>query len=178
MAGIRRAKGPRTLFLATVFVVHLPKLLGGLWALQSVEERRKQGGISRVVGGLLLELLISTLVAPLLMLTQTAAVLSIISGRDAGWGAAARQRSRELGEILGPASMAHGMGRHGRPHLLGNLSRNRCVDSPVLIGLMFAPAIARFVAQPPGSAGASLLSTPTVKGAFRAIKPDHHASSA
>ena len=78
------------LFLATVIVVHLPKLLGAVWALRTTGHRQRNGGIARVAGGVLLELIVSTLMAPILMITQTSAVLSILLGRDAGWGAQRR----------------------------------------------------------------------------------------
>lgn len=79
-----------TLFIATVFVVHVPKILGMAWALRTSGERRKNGGTLRMVAGLLMESLASTVIAPILMLTQSSAVLSILLGRDAGWAAQKR----------------------------------------------------------------------------------------
>ena len=83
-----------SLFFATVLVVHLPKLLGAVWAMRSSVERKRHGGVLNVIGGVTLESLLSTLIAPVLMVTQTAAVVGILTGRDAGWSAQRRVTAR------------------------------------------------------------------------------------
>jgi membrane glycosyltransferase len=155
------ARRALALFLATVFVVHLPKLLGALWALRTREERLRHGGTARVLGGVLTESVLSTVIAPVLMLTQTAAVMSILSGRDAGWTAQRR--------VAADARLSEYLRQHRWHMAWGGAGTLVCWVispaivawmSPILIGLLFAPAIARFVASPATHNTAALLSTP------------------
>lgn len=75
------------LFLLTMAIVLLPKLAGlaGLW-------RRTAGlqGRARVLAGVLTETVASMLLAPILMVTQSIAVIDVALGRDAGWMAQRR----------------------------------------------------------------------------------------
>ena len=89
-----RAQMALSLFFATVLVVHLPKLLGAVWVMRSSVERKRHGGVLNVVGGVTFECLLSVLIAPVLMVTQTAAVVGILAGRDAGWAAQRRVTPR------------------------------------------------------------------------------------
>jgi membrane glycosyltransferase len=77
-------------FAGTFGLLLAPKLLGYLAALQDHALRRGCGGALRAFLGLLIETLVSGLAAPILMLMQTAAVLQILLGRDAGWSAQRR----------------------------------------------------------------------------------------
>ncbi len=138
------------LFCATVFVVHLPKLLGAGWALRNSAQRRLNGGIARVVGGVLLESLLSTLIAPVLMLTQTSAVAAVLLGRDAGWGA---QQRTGAGVTLPQLLRQH------RWHVLwGAAGAAICWTispvvfawmSPIILGLLVAPVLALATARHP-----------------------------
>lgn len=149
-----------TLFFATVVVVHLPKLLGAAWALRNSDQRRQNGGIARVAGGLLLESVVSTLLASLLMLTQTSAVLSILLGRDVGWGAQRRAGA--------DASLLQFIRQHRWHTAWGFAGAGVCWIispavfawmSPIIFGLLLAAPIARITARPAGKAIATLLST-------------------
>ena len=73
------------LFFATLGIVHLPKILGIIWAIRSRESRRQSGGAIRIVAGALLESALAALIAPILMVGQSSAILAIFSGRDSGW---------------------------------------------------------------------------------------------
>jgi membrane glycosyltransferase len=148
------------LFCATVFVVHLPKLLGAGWALRNPAQRRRNGGTLRVVGGVLLESLLSTLIAPLLMLTQTSAVAAVLLGRDAGWGAQQRTGTDvTLRQLL----------RQHRWHVLwGVAGAAICWTispvvfawmSPIIIGLLVAPVLALATARQPTKILTALLAT-------------------
>jgi membrane glycosyltransferase len=149
-----------TLFLVTVLIVHLPKLLGGLWALRSAAERRQNGGALRIAVGLLLESLLSTLIAPVLMLTQSSAVASILWGRDAGWSAQRR--------VGADSSLAEFLLQH-RWHTLWGLAAGAvCWSispavfawmSPIIIGLVLAAPLARLTAKPATTLLAALLAT-------------------
>jgi membrane glycosyltransferase len=77
-------------FAGTIGLLLAPKLLGYLLLLGKRTLRRGCGGALRGFASLLIETLISGLAAPILMLMQTAAVLQILLGRDAGWSAQRR----------------------------------------------------------------------------------------
>jgi membrane glycosyltransferase len=162
------ARKALALFLATVVVVHLPKLLGVLWALRSRQERRRHGGTGRVLGGALAESLLSTVIAPVLMLTQTAAVVSILFGRDAGWAAQRRVGTdARLSEYLRQHRWHMGWGGAGAIICWAISPAVLAWMSPVLIGLLFAPAIARFAAAPAGPGTVRLFATPGGASAIR-----------
>ncbi|MEM5517780.1 glucans biosynthesis glucosyltransferase MdoH [Henriciella sp. AS95] len=77
------------LFIATMAILFAPKLYGMLYGLLSSEWRRSVGMV-RTVAGVVTEIVISVLIAPILMATQTSAVISVLSGRDSGWSPQAR----------------------------------------------------------------------------------------
>jgi membrane glycosyltransferase len=151
-----------SLFLVTVLVVHLPKLLGGIWALRTAEERRRNGGALRVGAGILLESILSTLIAPLLMVTQTSAVLSILLGRDAGWGA----QQRRLGS---KATILQFLRQHRWHMMWGAVGAVVCAAispavlawmSPIIAGLLLSAPIALLTARNSDQLITTLLSTP------------------
>ena len=72
------------LFVVTMLILFSPKIFGLIYGVCH-PVWRKQVGVARIVGGTLSEILLSILVAPVLMVTQTAAVFSILRGNDAGW---------------------------------------------------------------------------------------------
>ena len=150
------------LFIATVLVVHLPKILGGIWALSTAQRRIDNGGSMRIIGGILLESVLSTLLAPVLMLTQSGAVISILLlRRDAGWGAQRR--------VSGTASLMDFMVQH-RWHIAWGAAGAAVTwmispavfawMSPITMGLLLAPLLSLLVAKEASGAVARLLSTP------------------
>ena len=163
------------LFCATVLVVHLPKILGAIWALRNAAERRRNGGMPRVVGGVLVKSFFSTLVAPVLMLTQTSAVVGILLGREPGWGAQRRVGAR--------ATMVHYMRQH-RWHLVwGSIGAVICWSisppvfawmSPIVIGLLLAAPVALLTAKHAGKALEKLLAT-TDRLSHQALLDSHAA---
>jgi membrane glycosyltransferase len=62
-----------------------PKLFGLLLMLLSREGRRSCGGAIRLVASALIEIVLSALLAPILMLIQSGSVFQILLGRDTGW---------------------------------------------------------------------------------------------
>ncbi|WP_132806705.1 glucans biosynthesis glucosyltransferase MdoH [Tepidamorphus gemmatus] len=73
------------LFVATMAILFLPKFFGLFVALADRTVRRGIGGPLRGALSLLVESLIAALLAPVMMAIQSAAVLDILIGRDAGW---------------------------------------------------------------------------------------------
>lgn len=79
------AAGMVRLFLLAMLVLLLPKLIGLVRALCHGPTRRGCGGGLALIASMLLETLLSSLLAPIMMLVQTRFVLQILAGQDAGW---------------------------------------------------------------------------------------------
>lgn len=126
----------------TAVLLFLPKFLAAGWVLVDDERSRSFGGRSGVLASLMLEIPLSILVAPLMMLTQTMTLIDIFRGRKSGWEP---QRREVDGMALSEAL------RHYRPHLLlGVVMTGFSIGGggalawlmPVAIGLLAAPFIA------------------------------------
>jgi membrane glycosyltransferase len=72
-------------FVCTMGLLIVPKLLAYLLLVIQSENRKKFGGALRVFVGLVVETLLSGLIAPVMMIFQSTAVTEILLGRDAGW---------------------------------------------------------------------------------------------
>lgn len=72
------------LFAMTLFVLFAPKILGCIAFLRNRDARRAVGGF-RTLLSFFFEILVSALIAPIMMLVHTGAILSILMGRDLGW---------------------------------------------------------------------------------------------
>jgi membrane glycosyltransferase len=77
-------------FIGTMGLLLVPKLLGMLTVLVRRDLRQGCGGFAGLIVSLLLETLIAGLLAPVVMLTQTIDVVAILLGRDSGWNAQRR----------------------------------------------------------------------------------------
>jgi membrane glycosyltransferase len=78
------------LFLATLAMLTLPKVLATLLVLLSREKRRAFGGGVRAVASFVTEHLFSALMAPVLMLFTSLSVLFVLLGREISWGSQRR----------------------------------------------------------------------------------------
>ncbi|MHB8721464.1 MAG: glucans biosynthesis glucosyltransferase MdoH [Steroidobacteraceae bacterium] len=74
-----------TLFWFSMVVLLIPKMLGLLHALLSRRIRRGAGGVIGVAASVSLEVILSALYAPILMLIQSRHVFEVFMGRDSGW---------------------------------------------------------------------------------------------
>jgi membrane glycosyltransferase len=74
-----------TLFIFSMIILLVPKIMGLIRSIISSKMRRGSGGISRLLASTILETVFSALYAPLMMLIQTNHVLQILTGRDSGW---------------------------------------------------------------------------------------------
>ena len=79
-----------SLFLFSMFVLLIPKTIGLLRAIVHGPIRRATYGIVGLVLSCSIELVLSALYAPILMLTQSTHVFEILMGRDSGWNAQRR----------------------------------------------------------------------------------------
>ena len=73
------------LFWFSMVVLLIPKMLGLIHALLSRRIRRGSGGVIGVAASFLLEVILSALYAPVLMLIQSRHVFEVFLGRDSGW---------------------------------------------------------------------------------------------
>ena len=78
------------LFATTIFMLLAPKVLAIFLALRRRVTRVTFGGTLPILAGSLLEQLCATLMAPVLMLFNTNAIVSILMGRTVDWAAQAR----------------------------------------------------------------------------------------
>ncbi len=150
-----------TLFGLCLLALYLPKLLGIAAFLREPASRgqRARAGLDLVV-----EVLLSALTAPILMLTQTRAVWQILLGRDSGWSAQARDADRLPLRLLWQF--------HRRHMLVGALLTLAAAAiswsllawmSPALLSMLIAVPLGALLGS--GAAGAAmarlgLLSTP------------------
>ena len=71
-----------------------PKVMALAAMLASRAQRRAFGGAGPAIASVALEIVLSALIAPVLMLNQLWALISILAGRDAGWNAQAREEGK------------------------------------------------------------------------------------
>ena len=72
-------------FIGTMAVLLGPKLLAWIAAMLNPVDRAGCGGLVRSLASLLVESVLAGLIAPVAMLFQSAAVVTILAGRDGGW---------------------------------------------------------------------------------------------
>jgi membrane glycosyltransferase len=73
------------LFALTMGILLAPKVFGLILMLLNGRERRACGGGIRLVISTFIEVVLSALLAPILMLIQSGSVFQILLGRDTGW---------------------------------------------------------------------------------------------
>ena len=73
------------LFALTMGILLAPKVFGLLLMLLRGKERRASGGAIRLTVSAVLEIILSALLAPIMMLIQSGSVFQILLGRDTGW---------------------------------------------------------------------------------------------
>src|SRR5436190_1929825 len=82
-------------FVGTMGLLIVPKLLAYILLATQTRSRKKFGGALLVFAGLVIETLLSGLIAPVMMIFQSTAVGEILLGRDAGW----QVQRRDDGEL-------------------------------------------------------------------------------
>ncbi|TCO71226.1 glucans biosynthesis glucosyltransferase MdoH [Rhodovulum euryhalinum] len=88
-----RTKEIITLAIGIVGLLLLPKL-AILWSAGRSGRAQGFGGRARATGSVLTEIVLSSLLAPLMLMYQSRAVLQVLSGRDGGWPANQRGEGR------------------------------------------------------------------------------------
>jgi len=127
------------LFVFTMAILLAPKAFGWLVTLVDNKARRGAGGAIRLTISTFVEIILSALLAPIMMVLQSGSVFSILFGRDTGW----KPQRRDDGSIPLKSIIA----RHWRQVLLGLVAALGAFSisehifywmSPTLIGLVLA----------------------------------------
>lgn len=124
-------------FLGTMGLLILPKLLAFVLLLTDRERRKQFGGAARVLAGILIETVLSGLIAPVMMIFQSTAVGEILLGRDAGW----QVQRRDDGEV----SRREIIRRYALPTLIGIAMAVSAYAVSLPLLLWMAPVIAGLV---------------------------------
>jgi membrane glycosyltransferase len=135
-------------FLGTMGLLIVPKLLAYVLLLTQAEYRRQFGGGVIVLTGIVIETLLSGLIAPVMMIFQSTAVGEILLGRDAGW----QVQRRDDGEVPRREIIR----KYALPTLIGVLMAVSAYAvslplllwmAPVIIGLLLAVPIAMVLSK-------------------------------
>ncbi|SHF50521.1 membrane glycosyltransferase [Kaistia soli DSM 19436] len=128
------------LFALTLAILFAPKVMGLVAFLRDRDSRRSVGGF-RTILSFLFEILVSALIAPIMMLVHTGAIVSILVGRDSGWKP---QRRDDGGVPLRSLIIRH------RWHVLMGLALLAAswLDSLVLVAWMSPAIIGLILAVP------------------------------
>lgn len=73
------------LFAVTMLVLFAPKLMGLALGLSDKSLRQESGGAWGLIKSFFLEVILSALIAPVMMLIHSGAVMSVFLGADSGW---------------------------------------------------------------------------------------------
>jgi membrane glycosyltransferase len=95
------------MFVGTMCLLLVPKLLGCIAIMLHSDERRGCGGALRLFASMVFETIIAGLMAPVVMLTQSIDVVAILLGRDAGWATQRRSDGGASGGDIGRLYRRH-----------------------------------------------------------------------
>jgi membrane glycosyltransferase len=147
-------------FVGTMGLLIVPKLLAWILLLTQRQNRRQFGGGLRVFVGFLLETFLSGLIAPVMMIFQSRAVGEILLGRDSGW----QVQRRDDGGL----PRAELMRKYALPTLFGAVMAAIAYAvslpllfwmAPVIAGLLLSIPVAMLSSRP-SDPNAGLLRTP------------------
>ncbi|KQM98527.1 glucosyl transferase [Sphingobium sp. Leaf26] len=134
------------LLALTVVLLFGPKILAILWAMADPARRIGFGGAARMTRGVVADILLSILMAPVAMLTQTINLFGILMGKKASWNGQTRDRDG--------MAITSAMWLFKWHLLLGVVLTAMAVKagsvawmSPVLAGLFAAPILAAVTAR-------------------------------
>jgi membrane glycosyltransferase len=89
------------LLMLTLGILLLPKLFAYVLAIMNSKQRLGFGGGWNLLGGVLIETILSSLFAHIMMILQSTAVIDVFRGRDSGWKPQRRDDgSMPAGEVL------------------------------------------------------------------------------
>jgi len=148
LMGVHPAMSIAAIYGISIGFLLAPKVIAYCAMVASREERRQFGGAGRAFASMMLEILLSALVAPVLMLNQLWALVSILAGGDSGWSA----QHREEGEVTFEASANHHLGDTAIGVILGLAAWSASPNTflwmlPVILGLVGCIPLATWTAS-------------------------------
>ncbi len=161
---ISREEEAAYLLAGTLGMLFLPKVWGLLLCLLHGPSRRARGGLWRLLGGFLLENIMSALIAPIMMIRHSQFVVAILTGAKVDWKP--QRRGAEKGSLSVALAAYRDVALIGLAALVFVLVSAPDLGiwlSPVLVGLIGAPLIGLALADPAwglGLARSGLLSIP------------------
>jgi membrane glycosyltransferase len=170
------------LFLVTLAVLLLPKVLGITVAVLRPTTAAPRPGVARLLAGCLVEMLFSILIAPILMLTQTRAIFEILTGKDSGWSA--QRRDGDAHELSSLVQFHAGHLAVGVALTIVCLLASIYVAAwmgPIILGLLLSVAISHVTSKAAPGWLAKVLATPedlrppAIVAAVAAVHPDWRA---
>jgi membrane glycosyltransferase len=127
------------LFLGIVLMTWAPKLFGLAHVLSDRAQRRAYGGAALVVAGAGLELIFSSLLAPVVSTAQTIFLAGLLAGRRLTWAAQVRSdRSLTLGQAARTLWPQTVLGAGGLAALVLGAPQSLWWASPMIAGLLLA----------------------------------------
>lgn len=151
------------LLVVTLLNLLGPRLLGLVEGLRNTEARNGHGGVASLFAGTFTELLVSTLLGPLMMFHHSRIVLSILMGRSSGWKSQRRVGLRVPGCSPGEVQATF-VGLAGLAVLLVWFPALLWWMSPVWLSLSLSIPLAVLVSSGPVGHGvrrAGLMSVPS-----------------
>jgi membrane glycosyltransferase len=135
------------LLALTAVLLFGPKLLAMLWAMADPARRIGFGGAARMARGVLVDIALSILMAPVSMLTQTINLFGILLGRKSSWNGQTRDRDG--------MAMTSAIWLFKYHIMLGGALTVLAIRAgtsvgwimPVVAGLVLAPLLAAFTAR-------------------------------
>lgn len=149
------------LFVLSMTLLFLPKIVGALRAILLKRVRHAFGGARRILSGTLLEISLSALLAPILMFFQVQQLIEILRGRDSGWSAQCRDAQ--------DMSWKRAFASHWAQVVIGLIALGLVAAfapaqliwlTPVLLGLLLAPLVSRYTSRAVDLAVFDVLSIP------------------
>jgi membrane glycosyltransferase len=149
------------LFTETIGVLLLPKILGLTLAILRPLHASPMPCGQRILAGACVEIVLSVLMAPIFMLTQTTAVAQILAGKDSGWSAQRRDGAGpEFRRILRFHSWHVGVGIALAAACAMASVYVLAWMSPIIMGLVLSPTISLLTSRPGDGQMSKLLATP------------------
>ncbi len=136
------------IFAVSMGFLLAPKFMAFCVMLTVPGDRQRFGGARKAFLSMMLEIALSALVAPVLMLNQVWALISILAGRDSGWNA----QHREEGDITFEDAANHHLGDTAVGIVLGVAAWSASSNTvfwmlPVVVGLIGCIPFAAWTAR-------------------------------
>ena len=120
-----------------------PKVLAYIQMLLTPRERIRFGSARMAAANLVIETLLSTLVAPLIMLSHSRSLIDVLAGRDSGWAAQARDETDTTPrQAMRLHAVDTGVGALFAAAAMASSPMAFLMMAPVIVGLLLAIPLA------------------------------------